>query len=387
MKLIVEPADGVGPLLSAINHAKRSVEAAIFRFDRRDIEAALMAAAARGVRVTALIAFHNRGGEKSLRELELRFLDAGIIVARTSGDLVRYHGKYIIIDRHTLYVLSFNFTRLDIDRSRGFGIITTAPNVVREATNLFKADCTRTRYVPKVDTFVVSPANSRRVCGTFLKRAKTQLLIYDPSIADREMLRILHDRAKAGVEIRVIGKLAGRAFFDVQKLAGMRLHTRTIIRDRRQAFIGSQSLRTLELDARREVGLIIQDPKAIKKLIDTFESDWTEVAARKTKGKADPIANDDATKKSTGASARQVSRAIAVFTQELQPLTTAVKRAVRQAVVKAGDDVLHDKSVKNTMKQVVKDAVKEAVKEAVHDAQGAEAAHDAKTGEPSRRVH
>jgi hypothetical protein len=44
-----------------------------------------------------------------------------------------------------------------------------------------------------------------------------------------------------------------------------------------------------------------------------------------------------------------------------------VKKAVRKAVAQAGDDVLHDKGVKDTMKRVVKKAVKEAVKEAVQD--------------------
>jgi hypothetical protein len=43
---------------------------------------------------------------------------------------------------------------------------------------------------------------------------------------------------------------------------------------------------------------------------------------------------------------------------------------VRRAVAKAGDDVLHDKGVKDTMKKVVKKAVKEAVEEAVQDVQG-----------------
>ena len=35
MKLIVEPADGVAPLLAAIKNAKRSVDIAIFRFDHK----------------------------------------------------------------------------------------------------------------------------------------------------------------------------------------------------------------------------------------------------------------------------------------------------------------------------------------------------------------
>jgi cardiolipin synthase len=366
MRLIVEPADGVAPLVSAIRSARISVDIAIFRLDRKDIETALKAAAARGVRVTALIAFANRGGERSLRQLELRFLAAGIIVARTSDDLVRYHGKYLLIDRRILYVLSFNFTHLDIDHSRGFGIVTGQARHRQEAAELFRADCTRIRYAPKVDTFVVSPANSRHVLGRFLRSARRQLLIYDPGISDREMRQALRERVKAGVEVRVIGRLPGQVPFEARKLAGLRLHTRTIIRDRRQAFVGSQSLRAAELDSRREVGLIIRDPKVVKALIDTFESDWTGA------GRRVPTPRDAATpavEKPTAAPTDGVARAVEVFTQELEPLSATVKEAVRQAVVEAGEDVLHDKDVKDTMKEVAKQAVKNAVKDAVQEAQ------------------
>lgn len=376
MKLIIEPTDGVGPLLAAIKSAKQRVEIAIFRFDRKDMETALKAAADRGVKVNVLIAFTNRGGEQGLRKLELRCLAAGIIVARTADDLIRYHGKYILIDRRVLCMLSFNFTHLDIDHSRGFGIVTTHANWVREAAKLFRADCTRTKYAPKTETFVVSPANSRKVLDTFLKRAKKQLLIYDPKISDKEMLRILQERAKAGVEIKVIGSVAGRAPFDVQKLGGTRLHTRTIIRDRRQAFVGSQSLRTAELDSRRELGLIIQDAKAVKKLVDTFETDWASTCEKNAPA---PPKEPDAPKDEPAAvSEKEAEKAVQVLTKELDPLAASVKKAVRKAVAKAGDDVLHDKGVKDTMKKVVKKAVKEAVKEAVQDAQDAQDVKEAK---------
>ena len=364
MKLIIEPTDGVGPLLAAIKSAKKSVEIAIFRFDRTDIETALKAAVARGVKVTALIAFVNRGGEQRLRKLELRCLAAGIIVARTSNDLSRYHGKYLLIDRRVLCMLSFNFTHLDIDHSRGFGIVTTHTDWLRDAARLFRADCTRTKYAPKSETFVVSPANSRKALERFLKRAKTQLLIYDPKISDREMLRVLQGRAKAGVEIKIIGSVSGRTQFAVHKLRDKRLHTRTIIRDRRQAFIGSQSLRAAELDERRELGLIVQDAKTVKLLVDAFESDWGDV---------------DGKKEASAVSGKEVKKAVQVFTKELDPLTVSVKKAVRKAVAKAGEDVLHDKDVKDTMKRVVKKAVKEAVKEAVQDAQDAQDVKDAKS--------
>jgi cardiolipin synthase len=369
VRLIVEPADGVAPVLQAIARAKKTVEIAIFRFDRTDVEMALRAAAERGVRVTALIAFANRGGEKSLRKLESRLLEAGIIVARTADDLVKYHGKYILIDRRVLYVLSFNFTRLDIDHSRGFGVVTSEASSLREALRLFKADCTRTRYTPRVETFVVSPANARPVLAAFLAKAKTQLLIYDPKISDKGMLRILRERAKAGVEIKIVGQVSGPAGFDVRKLTGTRLHTRTIIRDHRQAFVGSQSLRGPELDSRREVGLIVKDSRVVKTLIETFESDWK--GTRTKRGPASSREVGAHIEAPVTSSAKEVATAVKVFTKELAPLASSVKKAVRQAVVKAGDDVLLDKGIQDTMKKVVKRAVKEAVKEAVHDAQDA----------------
>jgi phosphatidylserine/phosphatidylglycerophosphate/cardiolipin synthase-like enzyme len=376
VKLIVEPDAGAAPLLAAIKKAKKSVEMAIFRFDRRDIEMALQAAAAaNGVRVTALIAFANRGGEQSLRKLELRFLQAGIIVARSANDLLRYHGKYILIDRRVLYVLSFNFTRLDIDHSRGFGIVTTHSNWVREAIRLFDADCARTTYLPakKTDTFVVSPTNSRHVLGKLLRGAKSQLLIYDPKVSDREMLRILNEQAKAGVEIKVIGSVAGHPGFAVQKLASMRLHTRTIIRDRHQAFVGSQSLRMAELDSRREVGLIVRDRQSVKKLIETFESDWTSRGAANEL--PPPKQTDTLDPKVKGAedqapmSAKESIKAVRTLSKELDPLAVSVRKAVKRAVANVGEEVLTDQIVKQTMKKVVKKAVKDAVREAVRDAE------------------
>lgn len=382
MKLIIQPEEGVSPLLAAIKSAKKRIDIAIFRADRKDIENALNAAAKRGVKVTALIAHVNRGGADNLRKLEIRFLEHGVIVARTADDLIRYHDKFLMIDRRVLYVLSFNFTHLDIDHSRGFGIVTTNAAWVREGVKLFGADCTRSTYKAGMDTFVVSPANSRKVFGEFLKRTKKQLLIYDPKISDKEMLRILQDRVKAGVEVRIIGKVSGKYDFDSQKLSGQRLHTRTIIRDGRQAFIGSQSLRPAELDSRRELGLIIHDAKAVKKLVDTFESDWVPAGSKKRKSaakekKSNKEVSDDKQEKAEEAAEsdqkqeeKQTEVAVEALKQELDPLADTVKKAVRKAVAKAGDEVLTDKSVKDTMKKVVKKAVKDAVKEAVQASNG-----------------
>src|SRR6185437_11135585 len=140
MKLMIQPGDSVAPLVKAIQGAEKSVDILIFRFDRVEIENALVKAVGRGVAVRALIAYTNRGGEKSLRALELRLLAAGVTVARTADDLMRYHGKMIVIDGRELHLLAFNFTYQDIDRSRSFAIITRDRKLVQEAVKLFEAD-------------------------------------------------------------------------------------------------------------------------------------------------------------------------------------------------------------------------------------------------------
>ena len=137
MRVFVQPEDGVMPVIKAIQRARKSIDILIFRFDRGDVEKALLTAVGRGVAVRALIAYTNRGGEKHLRDLEMRLLAAGVTVARTADDLARYHGKMLIVDRTELIVLTFNFTSLDIEHSRSFGATTRNPALVREAVKLF----------------------------------------------------------------------------------------------------------------------------------------------------------------------------------------------------------------------------------------------------------
>ena len=282
MKLIIQPDEGVAPLVRAITRAKKTIDIVIFRFDRREVEQALKAAVGRGVAVRAIIAHTNKGGEKGLRKLEQRLLEAGVIVARTADDLARYHGKLMIVDGRTLNLYGFNYTKLDIDKSRSFGIVTRDRRVVQEAVKLFDADALRQTYTPGHKRLVVSPENSRALLTGFLKGAKKQLLIYDAQVSDNAIQRVLQERAKAGVEIRIIGRLEKPlAHVKVRRLADLRLHVRAIVRDGNSAFVGSQSLRKLELEGRREVGLIVTHGQIVRKIQSIFEHDWERRSRKK----------------------------------------------------------------------------------------------------------
>jgi phosphatidylserine/phosphatidylglycerophosphate/cardiolipin synthase-like enzyme len=285
MKLIVQPEAGVVPVITAIKQARKSVDMLIFRLDRREIAQALEAAVARGVRVRALTAHQNRGGTKSLRKLEMQLLEAGVTVSRTADDLVRYHAKMMIVDGRILHVYGFNFTAVDIAKSRSFGIITKNPKLVREAMKLFDADFDRHPYVPGYDRFVVSPENSRERLTAFIKGARKELLIYDPQVTDDAMLKLLSDKVHAGVSVKIIGKVEEKWSLDGHKIPGTRLHARAIMRDGSRAFIGSQSLRRQELDKRREAGIIITDDSVVQEMRTIFKEDWAQTQGGKKEEK------------------------------------------------------------------------------------------------------
>ena len=275
MELIVQPDDGIKPVLEVIGKAQKSVDVMIFRFDLKPMEKELEAARARGVVVRALIAHQGSQGEKGLRQLEMRMLEKGILVARTGDSFTRYHGKMMIVDREELHVHGFNFTALDL-KSRSFGIVTKDRRAVNEAIRLFEADTLRQEYEPQEEvSFVVSPENAREILATFIKRARKQLLIWDPKVTDLQMLRLINQRIKAGVDVRILGKVGKRGHaMRVQKMPGLRLHVRAMVRDRSQAFVGSQSLRKLELEGRREIGVIIKNRAIVRKIMSIFEADW-----------------------------------------------------------------------------------------------------------------
>jgi phosphatidylserine/phosphatidylglycerophosphate/cardiolipin synthase-like enzyme len=279
VQLIIQPEAGIAPVVRAIRKARTSISICIFRLDRGEIEAALGAAVQRGVAVSALIAHTNRGGDNSLRKLEQRLLEIGATVSRTADDLVRYHAKYMIAD-DVLHLFGFNLTKLDIDKSRSFAIATKDRTAVAEAIKLFTADVNRQPYSPGRSHLVVSPETSRTSLTAFIKGARKQLCIYDLKVTDPAMVKLLNERAAAGVQVRIIGGAKGTSDAIRVCKPKKRIHIRAIIRDGLRAFVGSQSLRKEELASRREVGLLVNNPTVARRVLQVFEADWADWAKK-----------------------------------------------------------------------------------------------------------
>lgn len=347
MKLLVQPEDGIKPIVEALGSAKKTIQILIFRFDRAEIERALVEAAHRGVAVTALIAHTNHGGEKYLRRFEMRLLEQGITVARTADDLVRYHGKMFIVDGKELYLLAFNYTHMDITLSRSFAAIIRDPEIVKEAQRLFECDVKRVPYESHSDHFLVSPVNARQRLKEFVAGAKKQLLIYEMKLSDPEFIQLLNQKASEGVDVRIISRAAIKNCSLPVRIPPMRLHVRGMVRDGKEAFLGSMSLRRLELGARREVGVLFHDAKSIKQMRDVFEKDWAV---------SSPAIASDLLTAALDKPAKKVAKAV------------AKKIAVRPVMEELLDRMIDPNKDLTFEPEEVADTVREAFREEVHDA-------------------
>jgi phosphatidylserine/phosphatidylglycerophosphate/cardiolipin synthase-like enzyme len=202
-------------------------------------------------------------------------------------------------------------------------------------------------YESSCSQFIVSPVNSRAELSSFISSARKELIIYDPKISDPRMVRLLEERAKAGVAIRIIGKFHGRSDLPARGLYNMRLHVRAIVRDGRQVFLGSQSLRTAELETRREVGIIFFDRLIANRIARTFEKDWA-AAGEHLDGQTLPTAK----------AARRVAKAVA---KSLPPMDTVLEVLVSGTPEGQSPVQLDMARLEEAMKVAVKQAVEQSV--------------------------
>lgn len=358
MKLFIQPDGGIEPILTGIRSAKKTLQILIFRIDRSEIEKALVEAAERGVAVQALIAYTNRGGDKNLRKFEMRLLEKGITVTRTADDLVRYHGKMFIVDGKLLYLLAFNYTHLDIGMSRSFGLVVDDPSLVKEAQKLFECDVKRVPYAAGERNFVVSPANAREELTRFIQGAKKQLLMYEMKISDRDFVKLLTDKISEGVDVRVIGTTPAKgSVLPVRKLP-MRLHARAILRDGEAAFLGSMSLRKLELEARREIGVIIHNKKIVREMRAVFDKDWKD---------AEPIAAvpTDALHEAFDASVKRMAKTVAKKIHVDEAIDQLLDKVADQKCADFQPDEMAEK-----LREAFRDEVQHAVASALKQMSG-----------------
>ena len=97
---------------------------------------------------------------------------------------------------------------------------------------------------------------------------------FGPLLANPRTL-LLGAAAQFGIFATVLGALTLNYFgIKVHKQKNLRAHAKLVMVDRERALVGSMNIDRSAFDLRRELGVTVDDPVIVDRLIETFTQDW-----------------------------------------------------------------------------------------------------------------
>lgn len=264
-RVIVAPEDRLPAVKAVIAGARERLILSLFRCDDFRVLDALSAAVDRGVAVEVIITRRAKGGRKSLKALVAFLESMGASVRAYRDRVIKYHAKYLVADDGPALVASLNFTRKCFSATTDFMVITHDQGVVGGLQRLFDAD----RKGPDTpappglsERLILGPERARAQLAELLESATRSIRIVDHKVTDPVMLGLLEAKRASGVVVEIVARSGP---------GGLRPHGKMIIVDEKVASIGSIALSALCLDFRREVGLIVRNPRVVQTLNQRFQ--------------------------------------------------------------------------------------------------------------------
>lgn len=284
--VFVEPDDGYEPVIEELAAAQCTVDLTIYMLTDDTIFDALTDAASRGVRVRVILDEHPYGMFGDQQEAMDRLLEGGVEVQWGPDTHQFTHAKYMVIDGRVALIMNQNLTRSAFNGNREFGLVTTEPDAVAQAEEIFKADWTRSSSEGIAGPLVVSPENSRQRIMQMIWDAEVSIDFYAEVIRDTGIIAALEEAVERGVAVRLIVNgtvdpedleaLAdlSEAGVEVRMMETLYIHAKTIIFDSESALIGSQNYTTTSLERNREVGIVVDDPRLVARVVAIYQRDW-----------------------------------------------------------------------------------------------------------------
>ena len=269
-RLIVAADERRPAVLGLIDAACERLDLSLFRCDDEAVVDAIGRAAARGVRVRALLTRRARGSKAHLKQLRTTLKAFGVDVRRYGDAVVRYHAKYLAADEGPAIVASLNFTGKCFGPTCDFMLVSTDGRLVAGLRRVFEADWHGTAYAPTPaaddERLIVGPERARARFTALLAQATRRIRLIDPKITDPAMLALLNGRMAEGIEVDVRGATG---------LGSWLPHGKLLVIDDVVASIGSISFSTLSLEFRRELAVLVHD-RACLDVLDRF---WRSLPA------------------------------------------------------------------------------------------------------------
>nr|WP_319446574.1 MULTISPECIES: phospholipase D-like domain-containing protein [unclassified Mycobacterium] len=292
-QLIVEPDDGLEPVLQFIGSAQNSLLVKQFTFTDESLIQAVIDRRKAGVDVRVMLNPARSGGDRANDETHERFSNAGIDVQWTNPKFYVTHEKSIVVDERTALVATFNMCLKYFTLTRDYGVIIDDPVHVAQIVEVFNADWKHDDWEPSVYRGLLwSNSNSRYHMARFIDTATHRIDVQHPKFVDAVILDHLAAAVERGVKVHVLcGGRHGISEGDVldtfaslrtlrrfgakvHKQKNLRVHAKLLIVDDERALVGSMNIDRSAFDLRRELGITITEPAVVARLKAVFESDW-----------------------------------------------------------------------------------------------------------------
>jgi phosphatidylserine/phosphatidylglycerophosphate/cardiolipin synthase-like enzyme len=263
-EIILAPEERRGAFIDVIRSARRRLLVSLFRCTDFAVMDAMAEALSRNVEVRLLLTPRARGWVKRLKELGAFLESMGAQVRSHADPVVKYHAKYMVADDGPALIGSANLTAKCFAASCDFILVTHDPAIVSGLGALFETDW----LAPHSDfpagiteRLIVGPDRARAQFTALIERARRSIRIIDHKLNDPSILGLLDQKRAAGIRVEML---------DSGRLGGLLPHGKLMIVDGRVAALGSMALSALSLDFRREVAVVVDDPRSVRKLKDFY---------------------------------------------------------------------------------------------------------------------
>ena len=294
LRLLTEPAAGIGPIYQLIAGARSSVDLTIYELNDPTAEADLTADAARGVNVRVLLDQHL---EKSRNTAAYTYLAARRVHVRWAPSGTTYHQKTLTVDNATSVIMTLNLVAEDYPNTRDFAVIDTSHADVAAIAATFDADFAGRPITPPDGTDLVwSPTNAQASLLSVIDNATHSLAVEDEEMDDPTVTAALAAAAHRGVNVTItmtansdwdsafaqLAQAGAHIHLYPDDSSSLYIHAKALVADAgrpsQQALVGSQNFSVASLDYNRELGILTRAKPLITSLSATLASDYSGAA-------------------------------------------------------------------------------------------------------------
>lgn len=291
--LVVLPDDSSRPILDAINHAKKSIRIKMFIFSDPHIQAAVIRAHQRGVKVRVMLNPTRRDGQKENDSCRQQLTGAGLEVIDSTPQFEVTHEKSMVVDDTSAWIMSLNWETKNLTETRDYAVVTSHKHEVDEIVECFEADWARKPFEPGEQSHMIwCVGNARQRIAHFIDEAQHTLWVQNERYQDPLIIEHLVRANERGVKVHIMARsphtlkqekliegVAGLRILDdvgvkVHKVHGLKLHAKLLFADGVRAIIGSINLAPGSFNSRRELAIEVRDKDVVDRVHDVIHYDW-----------------------------------------------------------------------------------------------------------------